>query len=86
VLALSSGEFVRQVNDSGALYTAAERIQQSKGSATLCAFDAATGKELFSSGSAIPSFTHFGAIAVSDGRVFVTTHDSTVYAFGLSGQ
>ena len=86
VFALSSGEFIRQVKESGALYTAAERIERTKGNATLFALDAATGKELFSSGNTMPSFTHFGGLAISDGRVFVTTHDSTVYAFGLPGQ
>jgi outer membrane protein assembly factor BamB len=82
VFAISSGEFTRQVKDSGALYTAAERIARTTGNATLYAFDARTGKELFSSGKTMPSFTHFGAVAVSEGRVFATTHDSTLYAFG----
>ncbi|HEY1213527.1 MAG TPA: PQQ-binding-like beta-propeller repeat protein, partial [Bryobacteraceae bacterium] len=82
VFAISSGEFTRQLKDSGALYTAAERIARTTGNATLYAFDARTGKELFSSGKTMPSFTHFGAVAVSDGRVFATTHDSTLYAFG----
>ncbi len=34
----------------------------------------------------MPSFTHFGAVAVSDGRVYASTHDSTLYAFGLKGE
>lgn len=86
VLSLSSGEFTRQIKEDGSLYTAEERIRLSKGNATLYAFDAETGKELFSSGKTMPSFTHMGAIAVSDGRVYATTHDSTLYAFGLPGQ
>ena len=84
VFALSSGEFVRQVSESGALYTAEQRIQKTTANATLHAFDAETGKGLFSSGKTMPSFTHFGGLAVSDGRVFATTHDSTVYAFGVN--
>jgi hypothetical protein len=86
VLALSSGEFTRQVSDAGVLYTAQERIAKTTGHAVLYGFDAETGKELFSSGDAISSFTHFGALAVSDGRVYTTTHDSTLYAFGLKGE
>jgi outer membrane protein assembly factor BamB len=86
VFALSSGEFVRQVKPDGSLYTAEERAQRSTGKATLYAFDAQTGKELFSSGGAMSSFTHLGGLAVSDGRVYITTHDSTVYAFGFQGQ
>jgi outer membrane protein assembly factor BamB len=86
VLAVSSGEFTRQVKENGQNYTAEERIARTPGNATLYALDAETGKELFSSGKTIPSFTHFGGLAVSDGRVFLTTHDSTVYAFGLKPQ
>jgi outer membrane protein assembly factor BamB len=86
VLAISSGEYTRQVKENGQLYTAAERIANSTGNATLYAFDAETGKELYSSGKTIPSFTHLGGLAVADGRVFLTTHDSTVWAFGLKGE
>jgi outer membrane protein assembly factor BamB len=86
VFSLSSGEFTRQINENGAVYTAAERIARNKGNATLYAFDAQTGKELFSSGKTMSSFTHLGAIAVSDGRVYATTYDSTLYAFGLKGE
>lgn len=83
VLALSSGEFVRQFDDHGHLYTAEERVQHSTGNATLYAFDASTGKEIFSSGKTMSSFTHFGSLAVSDGRVFASTHDGTLYAFSV---
>jgi outer membrane protein assembly factor BamB len=86
VFSISSGEFTRQVKDNGALYTGQERIRNSTGNATLYAFDAATGKELFSSGKTMPSFTHLGGLAVSDGRVFATTFDSTLYAFGIKGE
>lgn len=86
VFAISSGEFTRQVKENGSLYTAQERISRSTGNAVLHAFDAETGKELFSSGKAMTSFTHFGGLALVDGRIYTTTHDSTVYAFGLPGQ
>jgi outer membrane protein assembly factor BamB len=86
VLSLSSGEFTRQIKENGTLYTAEERTRLSTGNATLYAFDAETGKELFSSGKTMSSFTHLGAVAVSDGRVYATTHDSTLYAFGLPDQ
>lgn len=86
VFAISSGEFTRQVSPSGQLYTAAERIAHRTGHAVLYAFDAQAGKELFSSGDLIPSFTHFGGLAVSDGRVYLTTYDGTVYAFGFKGE
>jgi outer membrane protein assembly factor BamB len=86
VFSLSSGEFVRQVKDDGALYTAQERVANTTGNATVFAFDAETGKELFSSGKTMPSFTHLGGLAVNSGRVYATTHDSTLFAFGLKGE
>ena len=86
VLAISSGEFTRQVAPEGRLWTAQERIAKSSGNATLHALDALTGEELYSSGKTISSFTHLGGLAISEGRVFVTTHDGTVYAFGVPGQ
>lgn len=86
VFSVSSGEFTRQVKENGTLYTADERMRLSTGNASLYAFDAQTGKELFSSGKTMSSFTHLGAVAVSAGRVYATTHDSTLYAFGLPDQ
>jgi mono/diheme cytochrome c family protein len=50
---------------------------------TLFALDAATGRELWSSGTAISDWTHFSMPAVANGRVFVTTNHGHVYAFGL---
>jgi hypothetical protein len=44
------------------------------------------GKELFSSGDTIASFTHFGGIALSNGRVFVSTYDGFVSVFGLKNE
>lgn len=43
-------------------------------------------KEFFSSGDTIAPFTHFGGIALSNGRIFVSTFEGYVYAFGLKGE
>ncbi len=51
--------------------------------ATLYALDAATGKELFSSGNAVTSFTHSSALAVANGHVCFATFDNTLYCFGF---
>ncbi len=51
--------------------------------ATLYALDAATGKELYSSGDAIETYTHLAGMSVGDGHVFFTTHDNTLYSFGI---
>ncbi len=80
VFALANGEYVGQVDVNGRLLTSADRIGK-RGHAILYALDAKTGKVLFSSGKTIPGWVHFGGLAVANGRVYVTTHDSTVYAF-----
>lgn len=85
VFALSSGEDVQQADVGGYSKNTKERLQGS-GHAVLYAFDSETGKELFSSGDAIASFTHFGGIALSNGRIFLSTYDGFVYAFGLKNE
>jgi outer membrane protein assembly factor BamB len=49
---------------------------------TLYAFDAESGKQLYSSGKQIPGWVHFGEPVVALGKVFLVTHDARVYAFG----
>ena len=51
--------------------------------AVLYAFDIATGKELWSSGKAIAGYST-SAISSGQSKVFVGTHDGTLYAFGYS--
>lgn len=85
VYALSSGEDVRQADNAGNGLGTKERVNGSV-HATLYAFDAETGKELFSSGDTLSSFSHFGGIALSNGRVFVTTYDGNVFAFGIKDE
>ncbi len=83
VFAISNGEFARQSKGDGALFTSAERAAKHAGNTVLYAFDASNGRQLFSSGDTMASWTHFSGIAISGGRVFVTTFDSNVYAFGV---
>ncbi|ADV82025.1 pyrrolo-quinoline quinone [Terriglobus saanensis] len=51
--------------------------------ATLYVLDAMTGKELYSSKDAISTYAHLTGVAVGDGHAFFTTHDSTLYSFGI---
>lgn len=51
--------------------------------AVLYALDAETGRQLYSSEKLIDSFTHFSEPVVAGGKVFVSTWDGKVYAFGL---
>jgi hypothetical protein len=85
VFALSSGEEVHQSDAAGNGMNTAERLRGST-HAVLYALNSENGKELFSSGETIASFTHFGGIALSNGRVFVSTYDGYVYAFGLKNE
>ena len=77
VFAASSGEF--QTTD--ARVSAADRIRQSK-PAVLYALEGTTGRELWNSGTSIGSFARAG-LSGGAGVVYVTTYDSTVYAFGV---
>ena len=49
----------------------------------LFAFDAETGKQLYSSNKIIPDWVHFSEPVVALGKVFIVTHDAHLYAFGL---
>jgi outer membrane protein assembly factor BamB len=83
VFVLAAGEFTAQANDEdGGLYSFQDRINHSI-PAKLYALDAATGKELYSSGDQITSFLHQAGIAVAGGRVIFGTFDGTIYCFGL---
>jgi outer membrane protein assembly factor BamB len=79
VFAIASGEF----RSADHQITAPQRAQRSK-PAVLYALDAATGKELWSSGTTIASFVRGVAPSAGDGQVYVVTYDGTVYAFGIA--
>ena len=80
VFALSTGENPRQ---SGVTGSSNRERAVFTGHASLRAFDAMTGKQLYHSGSIIDDWTHYSGIAVSNGRVYFTTTHSRVYSFGL---
>ena len=49
----------------------------------LYAFDGATGKDLWNSGSAIASYITTGGLSAGGGRVYLSTVDGSQYAFGF---
>jgi outer membrane protein assembly factor BamB len=51
--------------------------------AALYALDAQTGKELWSSGTAIESWNHFSGLTVANGRAYIATFDGVLYCFGI---
>jgi outer membrane protein assembly factor BamB len=83
VYALSNGENTQSIHASGRLMTSQERASTPAGNAVLYAFDAATGKELYSSGKVMPGFAHFTGLAIANGHIYVDTYDDVLYSFGL---
>ena len=51
--------------------------------ATLYAFDAATGKEMYSTKDQIPVPASLSGVSLANGRVYFTTVDNTLWAFGV---
>jgi len=49
----------------------------------LLALDAETGKTLYSSKDLIDSWNHYGGLALAGGKLYFSTYDARVYAFGL---
>jgi outer membrane protein assembly factor BamB len=82
VFALSTGESAREAKENGKPYTVAER-EKLASRATLYVLDGETGDELYSSGNIASTFTHGSGLAVANRRIYFTTHDNTVYAFGF---
>ncbi len=60
-----------------------ERSQPGSRPAVLYALDAATGKELWNSGSSIASPVRGVGPSGGDGQVYVVTSDGTMYCFGI---
>jgi outer membrane protein assembly factor BamB len=85
VFAYGSGEDTDQAAfDIGLAYNhdASYRIKNSK-KAVLYALDALTGKELWSSGDQIASWSHWGGLSIANGRVYINTFDGMQYCFGV---
>ncbi|HZT73521.1 MAG TPA: PQQ-binding-like beta-propeller repeat protein [Terriglobales bacterium] len=94
VFALATGEDTRQAMHPVSLEELArnhyrqvieKRQDLQAGHAELLALDGETGRTLWSSGATISGWTHFSGTVVGAGKVFVTTHDGRVFAFGLGG-
>jgi outer membrane protein assembly factor BamB len=51
--------------------------------ARLYVLDADTGKELYTSGDEIATYAKMSGVSVADAHVFFTTHDGTLYSFGI---
>jgi hypothetical protein len=54
--------------------------------AVLHAYDGATGKRFWNSGTAMAAFASPGSFWSNGGQVYVGTHDGTLYAFGFNDE
>ncbi|NOT59693.1 MAG: PQQ-binding-like beta-propeller repeat protein [Acidobacteria bacterium] len=85
IFAYGSGEDTAQATfDIGLAYNNQTRgriINSTK--AVLYALDAQTGKELWNSGDAIASWSHWGGLSVANGKVYINTFDGYQYCFGI---
>ncbi len=61
----------------------AEERGQNTANTVLYAFDAQTGRELFSSEESVNEWTHLSSLTTGAGKIYVTTRDATIHAFGL---
>ncbi len=86
IFAYGNGEDTDQAAfDIGLAYNSdANRIKNST-HAVLYALDAKTGKELWSSGDQITSWSHWGGLSTANGRVYINTFDGMQYCFGIKG-
>jgi outer membrane protein assembly factor BamB len=82
VFALTTGLPASRAKKDGSPYSFSE-LQSITHPAQLHALDALTGKELYSSGGAISGFARPGALAVANGRIYLTSQDNNVYCFGF---
>jgi outer membrane protein assembly factor BamB len=51
--------------------------------ARIYVLDANTGKQLYASGSEIATYAQMSGVSVGDSHAFFTTHDGTLYCFGI---
>jgi hypothetical protein len=83
VYALSTGLSPRVAHANGSPYTVAEMEKMAK-PAVLYILDGATGQQLFSSGHDATTFASSGiAVANGNDQAYFTTHDNTLFAYGV---
>jgi outer membrane protein assembly factor BamB len=85
IFAYGNGEDTDQARfDIGLAYNRAEYRIKGSTKAVLYALDAQTGRELWSSGDQIASWSHWGGLSVANGRVYLNTFDGYQYCFGIA--
>jgi hypothetical protein len=67
----------------GGLNPYSERRIPNSRHATIYALDGQTGRELWSSGQQITSWSHWSGMTVANGRAYLGTFDGMLYSFGV---
>jgi mono/diheme cytochrome c family protein len=80
---VGTGENPQQVENGDISKLLHNRAERNTGHAILYALDARTGRQLWSSAGTMTGWTHFSGMALGDGKVFASTRDGAVYAFGV---
>jgi outer membrane protein assembly factor BamB len=83
VFAYGNGEDTDQAYPDVGLDDVSSRRIPGSTHAVLYALDAQTGKELWSSGDQITSWTHWSGLSVANGRVYLGTYASDLYCYGI---
>jgi outer membrane protein assembly factor BamB len=83
VFAYGSGENTAQAFPDVGLDFRMERRVPKSTHAILYALDARTGKDLWSSGNQIATWSHWSGLAMANGRIYINSHDGVLYCFGI---
>jgi hypothetical protein len=83
VFALAAGDHTRTVKDGWNGIFSVEERPKGNAHATLYAFDAVTGKEIWSSKQQVTAPGALTGLTVANGRVYFGTTDSTFWCFGI---
>jgi outer membrane protein assembly factor BamB len=81
VFALSNGEFTRRIKKSRGLARVEERPKNGT-HAILYALDAATGKEIYSTGDQVAAPGSLTGLSIANGRLYFATTDNAMNVFG----
>ena len=69
--------------ESLSLSNATSTLSRTNRPRRLTAYDAESGKQLWSSGKTLSDWVHLSEPVVTAGKIFVATHDGHVVVFGL---
>jgi outer membrane protein assembly factor BamB len=81
VFALANGEYIRRIRKSRGSVRVEERPKNGT-HAVLYALDAATGKQMYSTGDQVALPGSLTGLSIANGRLYFATTDNTMNVFG----